>query len=342
MNEMIEDPRLGLSLCTPVNHSTSNMYTHTQPGLVTNPAAAASAASFYMNRARGTSTSSLASSVASDSYNYSLSATAAAGYTDQLSDAFAALIMRVYQELCSDPTVTPFDTLQPPAGILERTAKLAVQRAAAAALDTGLPPSPQANPALLQALARHRLTQELRREGYLSRNGSASSLQQAPAPPQFAELLHSTHNSAADPLDPTWFRAAVPLSATLSSAQQDTRLLQPQPHLGRVSPLPTPLAQLQPGFGLGQPQGSCGRECAASPQFGQGLAQQRGYASGNTLPLGVPLGLPLGLGRTASPLATTPALTAANMSRHEQTLALDAQGAAARRTRDVLAYRRGV
>ena len=376
MNEYVEDPRAGLSLCTPVNHSTSNMYTHTQPGLGNNNNISSNpAASFYLNRARGNSTSSLASSVASDSYNYSYAATAASGYTDDLSPAFSELIMRVYQELCSDPTVTPFDTLQPPAGILDRTAKLTVQRTMQEGTDTGLGPQ-QATPALLQALVRHRLGQELRREGYLSRNGSAASLSGsgatgtatatgAPLPPQFSELLHN------DPLDSTWFRAAVPLSSTgLSSTGLSTtglspdltgpRLLQPQPHPGRVvSPGPTllPLAlpQLQAGFGqagFGQP---CGRETQASPQFGQGLtqgfAQQRGLPMGMGVGLGYPLGMGMGLGRTASPLATTQALTAANVSRHEQSMAMEggAAGAAGtagtagtRRTRDVLSYRRGL
>ncbi|KAG0668704.1 hypothetical protein C6P45_004479 [Maudiozyma exigua] len=220
MNDLIEDPRLGLSLCTPVNHSTTNMFQQTvSQQQVQNPHL-----SIYMNRNNGGSVSSFTSTISDNNYSYSNN------YTNKSFDnnncnfsiEFTDLIMSVYQNISCDPTVTPFDTLNPPTGILNRVAMLSIEKASSLQIETGSKLVLQSNAMVVQI--RHILNQELKRDGYMSRNGSQSSLL-LPLPPQFTELLNSTHNDESDPVDPSFFKSsgeAVSISNTL---------LQPQPSI---------------------------------------------------------------------------------------------------------------
>lgn len=222
MNDLIEDPRLGLSLCTPVNHSTTNMFQQAVPQQTQNPHL-----SIYMNRNNTGSVSSLSSTISdNNNYNYSFSN----NYTNKsfennysnFSSEFIDLIMSVYQNISCDPTVTPFDTLNPPTGILNRVAILSIEKASLLQIETGSKLFLQSNAMVVQI--RHVLNQELKRDGYMSRNGSQSSLL-LPLPPQFTELLNSTHNDESDPVDPNFFKSsgdAIAISSTL---------LQPLPSL---------------------------------------------------------------------------------------------------------------
>lgn len=93
----------------------------------------------------------------------------------QFSPQFVALLMEAFQVIAMDPTVTPFDSANPPSAILNRVAKLAIGTAAERAIDIGF----ERNDWLL-TLVRQRLLQEVRKDGYLSRNASLASLPAAP------------------------------------------------------------------------------------------------------------------------------------------------------------------
>ncbi|SCU78164.1 LAME_0A03532g1_1 [Lachancea meyersii CBS 8951] len=88
---------------------------------------------------------------------------------------FLRLLMEVYQDICSDPTATPFDISNPPPGILNRAAKLAVSRAEERGVDYG-----REKNAILITAVRQRLQQEVRQDNYLSRNSSVVSLPPMP------------------------------------------------------------------------------------------------------------------------------------------------------------------
>ncbi|SCU98044.1 LAMI_0F12728g1_1 [Lachancea mirantina] len=130
----------------------------------------------YMNNRRQDSVASLASSVSDVSH---LPATAPRSQLNgaPFTNHFVALLMDAYQDVCSDPTVTPFDALNPPSGILNRTAKVAVERADMKEIEIG-----REKNAWLVTAVRQRLLQEIRKDEYLSRNSSIVSL---PPVPQF-------------------------------------------------------------------------------------------------------------------------------------------------------------
>ena len=227
MNDLIEDPRLGLSLCTPVNHSTTNMF---QPNISQQQQPNNSHLSFYMNRnnTNNSSVSSLTSTISdnnSNYYSYSNNYTNNKSFDNNLynfTKEFIDLIMSIYQNLSSDPTITPFDTLNPPTGILNRVAILSIEKASFLQIETGSKFFLQSNAMIVQI--RHILNQELKKDGYMSRNGSQSSLL-LPLPPQFTELLNSTHNNDHDPVDPNFFKTNGDAIAINSN------LLQPQPSI---------------------------------------------------------------------------------------------------------------
>lgn len=112
---------------------------------------------------------------------------------------FLKLIMKVYQNVCSDPTVTPFDTNNPPSGILNRVAKVAVEESENKNIEIGY----ERNSWLL-TLVRHKLLEEVHKDSYLSRSGSAVSI---------------------PPLPPHWMESAPPFEAPL---QPDSLLKQQQ------------------------------------------------------------------------------------------------------------------
>ncbi|CAI4036857.1 hypothetical protein SMKI_16G1540 [Saccharomyces mikatae IFO 1815] len=137
-----------------------------------------------VNRTRQNSASSLASSVSDFPQNIKQHAIynnnpQFSSFTPQ----FVGLLLEVYQNTCSDPTVTPFDTANPPSGILNRVAKAAIQQSEVQELDIGCDRN-----SWLLTLVRQRLLQEVRKDGYLSRNTSLTSLA-PPPPPLFSEML---------------------------------------------------------------------------------------------------------------------------------------------------------
>lgn len=137
---------------------------------------------------RQNSASSLASSI-SDFHGGVLRQQAVAnavGGAGNFTSQFLSLLMEVYQSLCSDPTVTPFDTSNPPSGILNTVAKIAIEQSR----NTGVEIGYERNSWLL-TLVRHRLLEEVRKDGYFSRNNSNISL--PPPPPQFMEMMNSTN-----------------------------------------------------------------------------------------------------------------------------------------------------
>ncbi|SCU81176.1 LANO_0B02212g1_1 [Lachancea nothofagi CBS 11611] len=131
----------------------------------------------YMNQKRQDSVASFASTISDMSYSQPGPNKNNASSVSSFSTQFVRLLMDVYQDICSDPTATPFDTTNPPPGILNRAAKVAIARAEEKSVDYGRERS-----ALLIASVRKRLQQEVRLDGYLSRNSSMVSL---PAMPLF-------------------------------------------------------------------------------------------------------------------------------------------------------------
>lgn len=141
----------------------------------------------YAYMQRQNSVSSLASSVSDFGGGYlrqQVVANAAVTGAGTFTVQFLSLLMEVYQRTCSDPTVTPFDTTNPPSGILNTVAKMAIQQSKIEGVEVGY----ERNSWLL-TLVRHRLLEEVRKEGYLSRNNSNISL---PPPPQFMEMVNAT------------------------------------------------------------------------------------------------------------------------------------------------------
>lgn len=162
------DPRMNISMVTPVE-------VPFQPYV-------------DFNRNRQNSNSSLASSVSdfqgsgrvSSNINY-----------NSFSPLFIMVLMEMYQLACLDPTVTPFDSGCPPAGIISKVAKVAVEQADERNIDIGYERS-----SYLLTLVRHRLLQEVRKEYSNSNSGrdSPSLLSIAPPPQHFAALLSNQNN----------------------------------------------------------------------------------------------------------------------------------------------------
>lgn len=123
--------------------------------------------SFYSNKPE--SCASLASSI-SDYPTSSGIINNARNYNP--SPKFLNLLLESYQLVCTDPKVTPFDTTNPPFGILNRTAKFALEQAKLRAIDIG-----DEKENTLIPLLRQKLLFEIRKDGYASRNVSVSSLQ---------------------------------------------------------------------------------------------------------------------------------------------------------------------
>ena len=158
------DPRMRTPVMTPVG--TAIPYSQQQQQSTFLPP-------YIANRARQNSNVSLASSISE--YPNSLRqqvATTTAINNATFTEPFMALLLEVYQSICSDPTMTPFDSFNPPSGILNKVAKISIEQAEFKNLDIGH----EKNSWLLTTV-RHRLLQEVRKEGYLSRNASLSSLQ---------------------------------------------------------------------------------------------------------------------------------------------------------------------
>ncbi|EJS41298.1 YPL014W [Saccharomyces arboricola H-6] len=184
---------------TPINNSSSNQTKNSENSYFP--------PYLNINRTRQNSASSLASSVSDFPQSFKQHAIynsnpQVASFTPQ----FVGLLLEVYQNTCGDPTITPFDTTNPPSGILNRVAKVAIHQSELQQLDIGCDRN-----SWLLTLVRHRLLQEVRKDGYLSRNTSLTSLP-PPPPPQFSEMLGApspfTNADIADP---------IPLSNTISN-----------------------------------------------------------------------------------------------------------------------------
>ncbi|QLQ79244.1 hypothetical protein HG537_0B05910 [Torulaspora globosa] len=145
---------------------------------------------------RQRSVSSLASSVSDFQGGLRQQAFAtAAGGAGSFTPQFISLLMQVYQDLSSDPTVTPFDSTNPPSAILNKAAKIAIEQCRIQDVEIGY----ERNSWLL-TLVRHRLLEEVRKEGFYSRNNSNLSL--APPPPQFVELMYNSSFQNSKPSTP--------------------------------------------------------------------------------------------------------------------------------------------
>lgn len=141
---------------------------------------------YLQTQGRQNSVSSLASSISDfhGGFRSHALATASVGGSGSFTPQFISLLMQVYQGLCSDPTVTPFDTTNPPSAILNRAAKITIERCKTQDVEIGY----ERNSWLL-TLVRHRLLEEVRRDGFYSRNNSNLSL--PPPPPQFVEMMYN-------------------------------------------------------------------------------------------------------------------------------------------------------
>ncbi|KAM3165338.1 hypothetical protein ACU8KH_00138 [Lachancea thermotolerans] len=177
----------------------------------------------YGNQKRQDSVASFASSI-SDMPGPARTATTPLPTT--FSTQFVKMLMEVYQDICSDPTATPFDASNPPSGILNRTAKVAVERAEQKGVDMG-----REKNALLVNSVKQRLLQELRRDAYLSRNSSIVSL---PPMPQF------NTSDIAPTACVDYFSTHAEAS---SNGQLSTPFQMPTSSLGSSQPLQTPFDQ---------------------------------------------------------------------------------------------------
>ncbi|SCU77972.1 LAFA_0A04236g1_1 [Lachancea sp. 'fantastica'] len=169
----------------------------------------------YMSQKRQDSVASFASSVSD------LPGSTRPPVSTSFSPQFLRLLMDVYQDICSDPTATPFDINNPPPGILNRSAKVAVSRAEEQGVDHG-----REKNAILISAVKQRLQQEVRQEVYLSRNSSMVSLPPMPVfnssdltPPMSSDYF-TVHSEV--PLQQ-------PLSAPFQMSHHGSSQLQPPP-----------------------------------------------------------------------------------------------------------------
>lgn len=146
---------------------------------------------------RQNSVSSLASSISDfhGGLRQQAFANAAVSGSGNFTPQFMALLMEVYQNVYCDPTVTPFDTTNPPSAILNRTAKIALEQCKIREVEIGC----ERNSWLL-TLVRRRLLEEVRKDGYLSRTNSNVSL--PPPPPQFMEMMYNSTFQSSKPSTP--------------------------------------------------------------------------------------------------------------------------------------------
>ncbi|CCD24278.1 Cip1p NDAI_0C06190 [Naumovozyma dairenensis CBS 421] len=186
-NVMNMDPRINTPIMTPITYgSNSNNYFNNPSGSFVPPYLNNNINNNNLNRTRQNSSVSLASSISDYPMN-SLRQQVATNNNNAFSDSFIQLLMEIYQYVCSDPTTTPFDSLNPPSGILNKVAKISIEQAELKNIEIG-----QERNSWLITLVRYRLLQEVRKDGYLSRNASLSSL---PPPPQFAELMNLSNSN---------------------------------------------------------------------------------------------------------------------------------------------------
>lgn len=152
---------------------------------------------YLQMQGRQNSASSLASSISDfhGGLRQQAFANAAVSGSGNFTPQFMALLTEVYQAVCSDPTVTPFDTTNPPSAILNKTAKIALEECKIRDVEIGC----ERNSWLL-TLVRRRLLDEVRKDGYLSRSNSNVSL--PPPPPQFMEMMYSTSFQSSKPSTP--------------------------------------------------------------------------------------------------------------------------------------------
>ncbi|KAK5959024.1 Cip1p PWA37_003702 [Arxiozyma heterogenica] len=185
------DPRLQYNMITPVtshnvlfsiNNTSSNhaFYNLQQPQ------------QFGYSRYNG-STTSLASSINSDIALPMSASLNNMNMNNILSKQFINLLIDTYQVLCSDPTITPFDTNNPPSGILNRVGKLSLKRASSVNMEifssTTNSKHYSNNHNVLLSIIRHNLLSEIRKDGYYSRNVSLTSLMQP-------SLLNNNYNNS--------------------------------------------------------------------------------------------------------------------------------------------------
>ncbi|KAK5781543.1 hypothetical protein RI543_001092 [Arxiozyma heterogenica] len=185
------DPRLQYNMITPVtshnvlfsiNNTSSNhaFYNLQQPQ------------QFGYSRYNG-STTSLASSINSDIALPMSASLNNMNMNNILSKQFINLLIDTYQVLCSDPTITPFDTNNPPSGILNRVGKLSLKRASSVNMEifssTTNSKHYSNNHNVLLSIIRHNLLSEIRKDGYYSRNISLTSLMQP-------SLLNNNYNNS--------------------------------------------------------------------------------------------------------------------------------------------------
>lgn len=185
MRKLSRRPTLNTNAVDALNWYASEQQVCTPVMTPVNP----SGPSIYLKR--HDSVSSLGSSVSELGYTNRLGSQQTGGSIPaNFSQKFINLLIEVYSQVCSDPMVTPFDTCNPPAGILNRVSRLAVDRAEREQIDIGV----ERNSWLL-TLIRQRLLTEVKRDSYLSRNSSIVSL---PPIPQFGSegMLQSGQTSS--------------------------------------------------------------------------------------------------------------------------------------------------
>lgn len=152
---------------------------------------------YLQMQGRQNSVSSLASSISDfhGGFRQHAFATAAVGGSGNFTPQFISLLMQVYQGVCSDPTVTPFDTTNPPSAILNKAAKITIERCRTQDVEIGYERN-----SWLVTLVRHRLLEEVRKDGFYSRNNSNVSL--PPPPPQFVEMMYNNSLQGSKPSTP--------------------------------------------------------------------------------------------------------------------------------------------
>ncbi|CCH57832.1 hypothetical protein TBLA_0A00320 [Henningerozyma blattae CBS 6284] len=94
-----------------------------------------------------------------------------------ISPKFLDLLLKNYQEIVADPTITPFDPSNPPPNILTKVTKLSLKMAINKKLDTGLTNFNSVNQISNISLIsiNNTLLKEVRKDGYFSRNNSVCS-----------------------------------------------------------------------------------------------------------------------------------------------------------------------
>lgn len=180
------DPRVSTPLDTPAPTPTNNNNN------INNNINKFFSAPFHHNTTRNNSNTSLASSINSD-FGYSNSNNVNLfNSSDNFTPAFMKLLLSTYQDVSTDPRITPFDTTNPPSGILNKVSKLAIETALQKNIDIGYEFSHH-----LVTMVRHCLLLEVRKDGYLSRNTSTDFFNStiAPTMPSNNNIINSNINT---------------------------------------------------------------------------------------------------------------------------------------------------